>query len=207
VIGNDVVDLVDEESRAEALHERFDQRVFVASERARLEDLSPRHPLRWIFWAAKESAFKVVRQRLPSVAFAPIRFVVALGPDWTGRVYYNGCRYPVRVTVHDDHVHAIATEPGRDFDGVFSGVHQLARSASLPPRIDDGSREARAFAVRQIAEHIGVPPDTLAIERSDRVPRIVHRSGRETLDLSLSHHGRFVAYACAERLPPVHAAW
>jgi len=207
VIGNDIVDLVNDEARAERLHERFDRRVFTESERAVLEDHASDHALRWALWAAKESAFKVVRRRVPATAFAPIRFAVSLRRDFCGLVYHEGRRYPVRVHVDADHVHAVATEPGRTFDGVFAGVQRVSGVTTASAPGDDASLEARAFAIREIAARIGVSADTLAIDRRDRVPRLVDLTGVEPLDLSLSHHGRFVAYACASQRPPVHVAW
>jgi phosphopantetheinyl transferase (holo-ACP synthase) len=197
MIGNDVVDLGDADTQAGARHPRFDRRVFAASERRRLErdDSDPR--LRWILWAAKESTYKVARRSGAADGFAPVRFVVTLDAEWRGDVCYRGDRYPVRVSVRTDHVHAVATGPGLACDEIAAGVRRLLPGEAGDRSGDAASREARSFALEEIAARTGSPRESLAIERRERIPRLVDRTGREALDLSLSHHGRFVAYACA----------
>ena len=74
LVGNDVVDLHDSESRPGALHPRFDVRVFTPDEREALSAAA--YPLRWTLWAAKESAYKVAKKLDPTVRFLPRDFVV-----------------------------------------------------------------------------------------------------------------------------------
>ncbi len=52
LVGNDVVDLHDPESSPEALHARFDARVFTTDERVLLSASDSMHELRWTLWAA-----------------------------------------------------------------------------------------------------------------------------------------------------------
>jgi phosphopantetheinyl transferase (holo-ACP synthase) len=56
LVGNDVVDLRDPENQPEAIHPRFDDRVFTWAERARILAAGSPHRMRWVLWAAKESA-------------------------------------------------------------------------------------------------------------------------------------------------------
>ena len=62
LVGNDVVDLHDPQSQPEALHPRFDARVFSLGEREALGASSSPHSLRWSLWAAKESAYKLAKK-------------------------------------------------------------------------------------------------------------------------------------------------
>ena len=94
MIGNDVVDLRDPETRPGAQHARFDARVFAASERLALERSRDAGRLRWILWAAKESAFKAARRCDPATVFAPSHFVVELGEGLRGRVRHAGRDFP-----------------------------------------------------------------------------------------------------------------
>src|SRR5512139_2501725 len=78
MIGNDVVDLLDPETQPGAVHPRFDARVFTDDElRALRRSVAPGR-LRWLMWAAKESAFKAVRRNDACVAFRPREFAVTL---------------------------------------------------------------------------------------------------------------------------------
>ena len=76
MIGNDVVDLLDAESRPESFRPRFEARVFDAEERAAIE--SDDRPLarRWAHWAAKEAAFKLGKQANADLVFSPGRWPV-----------------------------------------------------------------------------------------------------------------------------------
>lgn len=194
MVGNDIVDLRDPDTREGARHPRFDRRVFAASELRRLESDDADGRLRWIFWAVKEGAYKVARRRSSTLVFAPSRFVVELDAAWRGHARHADDFYPFRVSVGRDHVHAVVTDPCIAFEEVHAGFRRLASSESTS---DAASREARSLALARVAERMGVPPGSLSIERRDRIPRLIDSSGRERMSLSLSHHGRFVAYACA----------
>jgi hypothetical protein len=203
MVGNDIVDLEDEDAREGARHPRFDQRAFAESERRLLGADPSDSRLRWILWAAKESAYKVARRRRSAVGFAPVCFVVTLDAEWRGHVRHGGDVYSVCVAVREDHVHAIATEPGLAGGDVWAGIRRLEPGQARDGRGEVASREARSFALAEIAQRTGRACDSFAIERFERIPRLVDRAGRDVMDLSLSHHGRFVAYACA---PATHAA-
>ena len=74
MVGNDIVDLRDPESRSESLHPRFDTRVFSARERARIAASAEPERLRWKLWAAKEAVYKLVRKLVATTVFSPQRF-------------------------------------------------------------------------------------------------------------------------------------
>jgi phosphopantetheinyl transferase (holo-ACP synthase) len=209
VIGNDVVDLRDPETLPGARHPRFDARVFAAGERSALERSGARDRLRWILWAAKESAFKVARQREPDTAFAPTRFVVDLDASLRGCVRHADREYPVRVAVTGDCVHAVATEApaaGAVRAGVAVCAAEGAAGASPP------GCAVRDLAAAEIAPLLGVEREALRFARRGRVPELQldprirrgwHPARRDSVEarlggvrVSLSHHGRFVAYAC-----------
>ncbi len=184
-IGNDVVDLRDPETREGASHPRFDARVFAAHERAAIAaDPSPR-VARWRLWAAKESAFKVARKRDARSVWSPRRFVASLDASGTGVVRHGGASYPVRVTSTDDWIHALATAPGGD-----PGSVALRHAVSERREGEDPSRAVRAAVLDALDPGAA---GGLRIARRGRIPYLVHPSGEA--ELTLSHHGRFVAWA------------
>jgi len=197
MVGNDVVDLADADARIGARHPRFDKRAFAPGERRGIEAAGGESSLRWILWAAKESAFKVAKQHDSATVFSPSRFVVELDGALRGRVRHGKDVYPVRVTRRGDYVHAVATGPRGDPERVLAGVRRVAGDADGGGDGALSSRAVRAFAVAEIAPRIKTPADSMRIERRGRIPRLVHRDGRHAADVSLSHHGRFIAYACA----------
>jgi len=61
---------------------------------------------------------------------------------------------------------------------------------------DSPSRAVRRLAIRDLAPRLATSATDLVVRSSERVPLLQHRDGHDVATLSLSHHGRFVAYAC-----------
>ena len=192
MLGNDVVDLRSEDARAGARHPRFDRRVFAREERARIARSGAAERLRWMLWAAKEAAYKVARKLDARSVFAPSRTVVRVDETLRGEVELPaGLRLRVLIRSGEDCVHAIASDR-RDFESsLVAGLAPLPAAGAA-----DESRLAREFAARAIARERGRGEGEIRIEKLGRIPRLSLRGVRDPLDLTLSHHGRFAAYAC-----------
>ncbi|HSD67877.1 MAG TPA: 4'-phosphopantetheinyl transferase superfamily protein [Vicinamibacteria bacterium] len=190
-VGNDVVDLACPETRLDDLHPRFVERVFGPSERSALDTGPDRRVRHWASWAAKESAYKALKRVEPATVFSPMAFEVELR-EWppergvaVGRVRHRGVTLALEVRLAGECLHAVAA----------AGVAAEAVRSGTGPAGADPSRSARDLAVAALAPALGLDPRELAI---DGRPPVVRR-GDERLDviLSLSHHGRFVAFAFA----------
>jgi phosphopantetheinyl transferase (holo-ACP synthase) len=196
MVGDDVIDLGDPETRSDACHARFDARVFDASELRLLAASSVPVRLRWILWAAKEATYKVAKKQDCSTVFAPSRFVVQPGGDAYATVQHEGRRYAVALEVGAHHVHAVATAGSATGDRIVARVERLGRGSATCP----GSA-ARALAIGTVAPLLGLGASDLAVARDGRIPRLQHVREDLAIDLSLSHHGHFVSFACALPAP------
>ena len=205
MVGNDVVDLADGESNAATLHPRFDGRVFGEREQRMIAESGDSNRERWSLWAAKEAAYKLARKLDPTTIFSPRRFDVvfcepiedANGPTRRGRVsHVDGRRFEVRVEHGDRWLHALARPSGSPGPRPIWDLARLERAPSKGTEAELPGRAARALALREIARHLCAHPDELAIERRRRIPHLLMRGRPAPLDLSLSHHGLFVAFAC-----------
>jgi len=197
IVGNDIVDLGDAETRIEKLHPRFIGRVFSAAERQRIFSSRDTRMLLWAHWAAKESAYKALKKLDPGTVFSHSAFVVDLGGHaghtWShGHVLHAGRRIELAVEYRDDWVHAVANLAASDRTQAL----QL-EGVSILPAGADPSAQVRAFALAQIAGRLGCGAG-LEIAGS-RPPRLLHHGARLQADISLSHHGRRVAFAAAVR--------
>jgi hypothetical protein len=201
MVGNDVVDLRDDEALAEVAA-RFDARVFCPEELASL-DASPRRAhRRWQLWAAKEAAYKAAVKREPGTVFSPARFRVQLPADGAiGVVDTPPGTLSVRIVEADGAVHAIASHLDGDGAGpsgkprrVVTGVRRL--EAGDPAVGRDLGEVARRFACERLAPAFGVAPGSLEIRKRGRVPELWLAGIPAATDLSLSHHGNVVAFAC-----------
>ncbi len=194
MLGNDLVDLCDPETRPAALHPRFDQRVFCESERALIANSEDAHLTRWTLWAAKESAYKCLRKGSPQLVFSPRRFVVELAGMSAGVARYEDLTLSMEFERTDDFVHAVALQvdekiqPAPRHRAEVSRVHGDTSPAA-------SSRAVRALAIEGASALLDVPTAELSIEREGKIPRLCWRGCPSGVDLSLSHHGRFVAFA------------
>lgn len=208
-VGNDVVDLRDPANQPDAIHPRFDRRVFARIEREALA-ASPaelRHVERWKRWAAKESAFKLVRQIHPEAPFHPHELVVTRVTATAARISAPplGRHLSVTFDVDDDRVHAVATDPDglRNPDGPGKGasvaeIRSGLRQWSGGPGTETPEREVRRCAAEALADWLVLEAASVRIEPAgpgDRRP--LARSGDLVLpaDVSLSHDGRWLAWA------------
>jgi 4'-phosphopantetheinyl transferase superfamily protein len=185
VIGNDVVDLADPEASEAALHPRFDARAFAPAERALLARAADPTRLRWALWAAKEAAYKAARQLDPGARFHPREFVVE-----GGAVRNGALRFLCRVREAGGALHAVAVPAPGEPGAARAGVARVRCE-------DDAGSAARRLALRAGARLLGVAAAELAIVREGRRPQLLLRGRPAGLALSLSHHGRFAAFALA----------
>jgi hypothetical protein len=189
MVGNDVIDLGDLAEQPDTIDSHFDVGVFAPSELEMLGMSGAPDRLRWILWAAKEAAYKVVRKLDARASFCPSRFVVTLDASLCGCVEHEGRSLPLRIEEDTGRVHAIVSSCETSMPRLHS------RSAPVE-RPEDADAAACALAIDTIAPVLGVPPDDLEIVRSERFPLLFWRGGRACGELSLSHHGRFAAFVC-----------
>ena len=190
MVGNDIVDLHDPDAHPSTLNGRFDERVFCAVERQALESAPER---RWKLWAAKEAAYKVAVKQDPATIFSPSRFRVGFEEkEETGFVTWDSGRLRIHVCVAEGAIHAIAATNSNQ---LISGLRRLG---SLPPgRSGEALSEAvRALAAEGLAAALGVDEGAIEIRKRGRVPELFVDGARAQVDLSLSHHGEVVGFAC-----------
>ncbi|MCR9094388.1 MAG: 4'-phosphopantetheinyl transferase superfamily protein [bacterium] len=218
MIGNDVVDLEDPDTRPETFRPRFDERVFDPAERRSIaKDPSP-HLRRWAHWAAKEAAYKLARQADDTFVFTPSRLVArfdSIESEEGGRTIRRGnLTLPRALVPGIDHlelrsdetserVHVLAVPPGADWDAIVSAIERTGSD-------DDPSARVRTLACFAIARDLGVDEARVTIGRrgdpraggAAKIPTVLIDGSRSGLELSLSHHGRFVACAMTLRADP-----
>jgi phosphopantetheinyl transferase (holo-ACP synthase) len=209
-IGNDIVDLRDPETRPGALHPRFDQRVFTPAERERIVPGEPGHRTRWLMWAAKESAYKATKKLDPRTVFSPRRFEVELQGERAGVVRFGDSVFSLLAEISDELVHVVAT-PATEL------METVRANAAGRPALETGKRfllqfetarlsarardalvaglEVRQMAARALGSLLEIPRQRIELIRRGQIPRALFEGVRLPIDLSLSHHGRFGAFA------------
>lgn len=253
MLGNDVVDLRDADSRPESFRPRFDARVYADPERRAIARDSRPLVRRWAHWAAKEAAYKLARQLDPGFVFAPKRLVACFEPPAPaaaagrrsvrcGRLALPvvagmvGAAVELKSFETPEWVHVIALPAGADWDAVESAVELRGNGAGAAGAhgasgavgavgaggghgsrgvgsaygvddadagAEDASLAVRRLARREVGRSLALPEARLSIGRRGRIP-VLELDGQPTsLALSLSHHGRWIAYAMTPRVDAV----
>lgn len=197
MVGNDVVDLRDADATSR-LAPRFDARVFGPDEIASLDRSPDRSRRRWRLWAAKEAAYKAAVKLDAEIVFSPVRFRVRLDDDaCEGRVETPVGSLVLRLWESQGAVHGVArTAPARACAAtrVVEGMTRAPDpQASGDPEAP--GRRARRLACERVAAALGLPVSALEVRKRGRIPELWIQ-GRRGADLSLSHHGGVVGFAC-----------
>jgi hypothetical protein len=206
MIGSDVVDLRDAESRPESFRPRFDERVFSREERRAIAEDADPLARRWAHWGAKEAAYKLVKQIDPAFVFAPGRWAAHFAPisggeqpapvrERRGWIELSASKQaePWRIDLRSfetsDRVHVVAIPIDSDWDAVDMGV------AVCQPQSEDPSVAVRELAAHAIGRRLGVARTRVTIGKRGRVPIALLDGEPAALSLSLSHHGAWIGFA------------
>jgi hypothetical protein len=98
----------------------------------------------------------------------------------------------IRISITEDSVYAIAAQTADALGRVVSRVERI------DPTNDDASDVVRNILLEAIANLLGCNRDDLSIvneKHNPRAPFILRRGSRLPAEISLTHDGRFVAFA------------
>jgi len=163
----------------------------------------------WSFWACKETAYKVVKKYLSAVAFVPRRWNVVLKTNRSenaeGKVDLLGKEeIHVRLFSNSDYVHCVGTDNLKLLNKLIWRVEALPGKEKINP-----SLFLRNCVTNDLAKNLSLNADQIKIKKTrqggELQPPQVYVDGQKTdIDISLSHDGRFVAYAFSESHIPIH---
>jgi phosphopantetheine--protein transferase-like protein len=199
-VGNDIVDLADPENIGKSADERFCRRVFNAEELSMIAGSDRPDSFLWMIWAAKEAAYKAISRMYPVVCSIPRRYPVVLETaahagsvtPLKGKVRTPLGDVSVHVFIEVQALHAIAFLNVEDLTGIVFRVERVDVKGGDP------SGFVRKILLEEIASRLGCPVGSLSVFKEKKrpwAPFISFREGRLPIEISLSHDGRFVAFA------------
>ena len=200
-VGNDIVSLSDWDARRKSTNSRFLKRVFTPDEQRLIQLANDPDRVLWSFWAAKETAYKVLSKKYQPLSSAPVRYAItpALATS-TGHSFNSGTvetpadRVYFRLHSGDDYVHCIGADSDACLDLIRWGVKHLDVHIEKKDRPAYESRMVRQAAAEGIASFFNIDSLDVSIQGSD--PPVAYLKGEPMKgDLSLSHDFPFVAYA------------
>ncbi len=181
---------------------RFVKRILTPSERKVLIhcDPSTRDIILWSFWAGKETGYKIASKRHSQISSSPQKYEIKLSNNGMSPlegtvISPEGC-FPLRFFINSSCIHCVGvSRKPKNIDILF---YNISPSPNSDCNISE-SEEVRTFAKQDLSINLEIPMNDIHIYRpkgadGQRPPQITI-SGKHTGDISLSHHGKFIAYA------------
>lgn len=206
-IGNDIVDLDLPDNRKKIPDRRFLDRVFTADEQKFIAQHAQNAALVWALWAGKESAYKALSKSVPGIPSIPRRYRVVFSVAaadkiiekggrsvWNGAVETPAGSVLCRVLLTPDYVHCLAIAGGCLSD------ERLIQRVLRWNQNEDLSAGLRRMAIERLAFAGEVCPSAIEIVRQQTPkglgpPRVFVNGSRSATDITLSHDGRWGAFA------------
>ena len=212
-VGNDIVDLKTPHALMKSRDLRFVRRICTTNEQTLVKKAAHQDRMLWSLWAAKEASFKAMLKRNPCISSIPRQHsITLLNPEMLGdkkRVRCwgfadtPGTHIRIMIEAGSEFVHCIGISDGNVF-------RQNIRACVEKVRVDNindplSSKHVESAAVRtavraEIAQHENCRPSDITIIRSPHrrglgPPSVFVRGHKSNTDISMSHDGRFIAYA------------
>jgi len=199
-VGNDVVDLREPANAGKSQDSRFLKKILTNAEIEFIQNAENHDTTLWSHWACKETAYKVLKKSFPDAAFLPRQWTVIFTKTKSkysdGEVIIpgKGSVY-IRLFSNTRYVHCIGADVLTVLDKLIWSVEALPEEEKINP-----SLYLRNCLGQSLAKHFSLNSHNIKIKRTrengELQPPRVYVSGRKTdIDISLSHDGKFIAYA------------
>ena len=206
--GNDIVDLKAPFAQGKSRHARYVDRILTVEEKREMLSSACPDFMLWMFWSAKETALKVVRKIDRYVHAIPRKYVCRLGEGGKGKRVSGVVYTPlgdVRVAIQctEEYLHCLGTLfPYLPEQELVYGVHQIHTSgdALYDCSSDQVSQDVRMIVIDRLADYVSMNGGEMKITSAGSLswrgyPEVMVNLERISIDVSLSHDGRYVAYA------------
>jgi phosphopantetheinyl transferase (holo-ACP synthase) len=157
----------------------------------------------WSFWACKETAYKIIKKSEDETSFLPRLWTVQSKKSEKKQKEFEVIlpgkeAISTRLFLTRNYVHCIGADNLSALDKIICGVDQLPDADA--ENIIEPSLFARRCLASALADYFHLNYRNIEIRREKREgelhPPCVHYMGKKyPVDISLSHDGRFVAYA------------
>ena len=187
MIGNDIVDIKKARSEGAWKRSRFIKKIFAESERPQILGSGSPFLNIWRMWSMKESVYKVIVQSEKERFLNPQKLVCSLKNEQVGFVEYEGEVY--------------ATQSHMTNNFIYSS-HTTAKQEDVIDEIlnvkdpNDQRMMVRLALFQRVSDMFEYPIHKLSVRKNEKgVPKLYNNEAPLPLQLSLTHHGNYAAYA------------
>jgi phosphopantetheinyl transferase (holo-ACP synthase) len=219
LLGNDIIDLNEAGIAGKFHNARFVERVFSHEEKSAISVSENPDLTLWMFWAAKETAYKIISKITGPPVFSHKKFKITFRKQISKsksefEVVYDARQFQIELTSNINYIHAVGTHAntGELPNYLLSEkVHQVTHSElkdwqntnSWPEHFTKKelvsihhaeSALVRFFCKKLVANKLKIEPSRLQIIRHSKArkpqpPFLLLDNKQTEIDISLSHHG------------------
>jgi hypothetical protein len=192
---------------------RFLKKILTDTEIEQVRSSDAQDEVLWSFWACKEAAYKVIQKQTSNATFVPRRWSVGFQTLLDSSVslqthkknYRDGSVWVpgfdavcFRLFYFSSYLHCIAADAYCAMENIVAGVERMPEQENAPGA--DPSVFVRLRMIHSLAAALRIPEEDLQIIRKTEnggltPPRLYIAGVPSGMELSISHDGRYVAYA------------
>jgi len=189
MIGNDIVDLLKASNDSNWQRPRFLDKVFTEAEQQMILNAKDQSQMVWLLWSMKEAAYKVYVQQFGKRFFNPKRLVCKLYPKNKGTVNVEFVKYKTYSLIDKNFIHSIAyTTENKDLKTKCFNIETHSHESQ--------SNLTKKQVLKYFSKIKNVSEDVLSIQKNELgIPHLFEDRLKLDERLSISHHGRYCAYA------------
>ncbi len=187
MIGNDIVDLDVAHKQGSWCKQRYRDKVFTHEENRYLDQSKDLFQALWRMWSMKESAYKIVIQNGSAHFLNTHKLVSTILDEHKGLVSYNGLDIKTNTRITEDYIYTTAYLA----DALNAHEQVIAHKESAHLKL-----KTKQALKKSITNMKGYNLKDVELRKNNlRVPHLYYKDVQVELAFSLSHHGRFGAYA------------
>lgn len=206
-IGNDIVDWKDPANVKKSRDSRYLKKILTNAEIEFVHAAGNPDLTLWSLWACKETAYKVIHKSDAGAPFLPRQWSVKLNKPAeifmeSEVIIPGGNSVFVQLYSSESYVHCIGSDNLSNLDKIIWGIDPVPK-AGAGENVEP-SLFLRECLCRRLADIYHLNFNALSIRRTEKdgelQPPCVYLDNKKApFDISLSHDGRFTAYALIKK--------
>ena len=171
MIGNDIVDLQLAAEQSNWKRKRFLDKVFTESEQQLIIQTVDSNNMVWRLWSMKESAYKAYVRDHRHTFFNPLKLKCSIKNKTFGAVKVIGVSYQTRTISNQNFIYSVVSHQD------LSSIDWIITNSS------NASQILSRFKIKKNMEGL---------------PFLYNDSNQKSVPISISHHGKYIAYSIAK---------
>jgi phosphopantetheine--protein transferase-like protein len=188
VVGNDIIDINETRRSSNWERSRFMQKVFTIKEQSIISASNDPFTTVWHLWSMKESAYKVFIQAGGNRFFNPTKIECRLDSSKNGQVQIDTTTLRTLTSINSNYIFSTATTHNSDIDTYIfqiTGMNSKQQSNFIHQQL-----------LNDFAKNNSLNCVELLIQKTKKgVPIIYYKNKPLKKSVSITHHGKYVAYS------------